>query len=196
MDKRLEVIRLFCERFSNSTQNSGQLTYLETGVECSFPPGIKLSGELMDFYSHVEMSGSPTIGGDMFLQIFEPRQIGAAQMGWKWIDRALTPNPNWKDEWIIFADRNGDVLFAESSDAIPNRIWGSVQQTNFVISDSFSDFLKAIIICMDIEEFNFSNDTRNDDMSYKEEVLQAMKSEVGKKVHGIHMDGFMKYFFG
>jgi hypothetical protein len=188
-------IKIFCERFSLSSQSSGELIFSTSPIDFIHPPDIMVRGELKEFYSHVLMSNSPTIGGDMFLQIFESSQLTMAQLGWRWLGKERIYNENWNANWTVFADRSGDILFSDPLSNGLNRIWGSIQQNHFPISESLADFFEAMVICMNIEEDIFSGNTRNDDMSMKSDVIAAMGDALKKNSTDIHINEFMKFFF-
>jgi hypothetical protein len=81
----INAAKEFCLAFSKSQQKIGELVFHETILNINIPSAFAIDGELMELYSHIEMISSPTIGGDLFLQLFQINQLLQAQEGWRWV---------------------------------------------------------------------------------------------------------------
>lgn len=82
----------------------GEIDYTDDENETSFP--VNLNGEIRFFYSHLILNDHPTFDGTFFIQIVESQELNEMLSGWR-----VQNDTTWRDEYIIFAERNGDVLF-------------------------------------------------------------------------------------
>ena len=183
------VLRKFVEIFKNSNKSMGVMRYSDdrlTGDKINLP----LTGEVLYFYDHVILEDKPTFGGGLFLQFIEKNELKNILSGWK--------NPNemlgWSDDYIIFSERNGDVLFCDSSDN-KSPVYGSVQKKMYKLTDSLSDFLIIYSKLVELEEIDFGSDTTDDYFNYKPEYLSKIKDELNKNLPSDLVDNFMYFFF-
>ena len=78
------------------------------------------------FYSHLILNDHPTFDGAFIIQIVEPQELNKMLSGWR-----VQNDTTWRDEYIIFAERNGDVLFCDTQN-ITSPVYGSIQKRNFI----------------------------------------------------------------
>ncbi|POC81520.1 MULTISPECIES: hypothetical protein [Pseudomonas syringae group] len=188
-----EILKKFAKRFNESEQSSGKISFRDAPKKLatdSLP--FTLSGEVEEFYAHLEMEDDPTIGGDLFFQIFMIDQLEQAQDGWSGPDDESLP---WLQSFVVFADRSGDALVFDSAQENPS-IYGSIQNRSFLIADSMGVFLEALLIAIEIEEDKFDGDTREDDMSFKEDFIDCVQTMISGAASKLDTNGFMKFFFG
>lgn len=185
-----EVIKKFVDRFNISDQSMGSMSYLDFTSNASnlYAP---INGEAKEFYSCVKLEDTPTIGGDFYLQLFTADEIENAQSGWTGPDDETLP---WKKSFVLFGDRNGDAVVFDSAQPL-SPVYGSIQKRSFLISTSFFSFLEALIIGIDVEEVEFSGDTREEDLSFKKNFLKKVEERLNVLGDAIDVEGFMKLFF-
>jgi hypothetical protein len=185
----------FANAFSNSQQAMGLLEYVVDPINVIHSPQITLSIEHEFFYKHLRMSDSPTVGGDMFIQLYAPEELEQRQVGWRWDGRTKKEIASWNKCWTVFADRNGDAIYSDASSNEVSRVYGAIQSKRVLIADSLADFLRAMSTCMTAEEVTFANETRNDDMSYKSEFLDLLHRSLSSEIPGVNGEGFFEFFF-
>jgi len=169
----------------------GKLLYLGASSDSGSQLFSRISGKIKEFYSSVELVESPTVGGDFYFKILTVDKLEVAQSGWAGPDDKTL---NWKESFVLFGDRNGDALIFDSAH-LSSPVYGSVQKRSYLISPSFSGFLKAIMIGWEIEELEFGGDTREEDMSYKTEFLKRVESRLSVLGDEVDVNGFAKFFF-
>ena len=155
-----------------------------------------MSIELRDFYLKYNLEDTPTICGDFYIEFIPLKRIKDIEEGWKWIkkDGKLVRDISWNENWVIFAVRNEDILIADiGEEGTP--IIGSIQKINFKIADSFIEFFDVLTECIIIEEKTFNGDTRNEDLSFKLEFLEAVKCILENKLSKGNAMNFYNFFF-
>ena len=187
-----DVIKEFAARFNRSDQSMGRIDYVETPIALADSNLLPAGSDIMQFYQHVAMDDSPTLGGDFFLQLFTVDELADAQAGWTRPDDETLP---WKQSFVRVADRNGDALVVDAAQP-QSPVYGSIQQRSFLVAASFSALLGALSIGIDIEEVEFGGDTRDDDMEFRPAFLARVEAAITDADEGVNVDGFMKFFFG
>lgn len=183
------ALREFVKTFQNSSKSMGVMKYSQEELtkENINPP---LNGEILYFYNHVILEDKPTFGGDFFLQFIERDELKSILSGWAVPGDRL----GWSDDYIIFSERNGDVLFCDSSDN-ESPVYGSVQKKNYKLTNSLSDFLIIYSRLINLEEVDFAGNTTDDDFNYKPEYLSKVKEELNNSISSELVDDFMYFFF-
>jgi len=187
-----DVIKEFAARFNRSEQSLGRLDYVETLIALADSNLLPAGSDIMQFYRHVVLDDSPTLGGDFFLQFFTFDELADAQAGWTGPDDETLA---WKQSFVRVADRNGDALMVDAAQP-QSPVYGSVQHRSFPVAASLSALLGALSIGIDIEEVAFGGDTRDDDMDFKPAFLARVEAAIAEAGKGVNVAGFMKFFFG
>lgn len=187
-----DVIKEFAARFNRSEQSLGRLDYVETPIALADSDLLPAGSDIMQFYQHVVLADSPTLGGDFFLQLFTVDELADAQSGWAGPDDETLA---WKQSFVRIADRSGDALVVDAAQP-QSPVYGSIQQRSFPVAASFSALLSALAIGIDIEEVEFGSDTRDDDMDFKPALLARVEAAITDTVQDVNVAGFMKFFFG
>ena len=181
-------LRKFAEIFQSSNTSLGVMKYSNTKVKAD-KIDLPLTDEILYFYDHMILEDGPSFGGDLHIRVIERNQLKNILDGWN-------NNPEWKDSYIIFADRNGDVLLCDSSD-IKSPVYGSVQMKMYKLTDSLSDFLDIYSNLIKVEEVEFGGDVADDDFNHKPEYLLRIEEELNKNLSSkLFVDNFMYFFFG
>lgn len=190
-----DTLKNFSSAFSKGKLNHGKVYYREhISISGPFPLGPALH----EYYSHLDMADSPAVGGAMQLQLFELNRIESAQAGWRWIrDKSgnTIENKNWQENWVIFADRNGDALFVDTQTEF-GTVYGSIQQRNFLVSNTLSSFLEAQAACMAIEADEFNYDVYDDDFNPIDTFMSKIEKASADALDSNAHPGFIKFFFG
>lgn len=187
-----DVIKQFAARFNRSEQSMGTIDYVETPITLDDSELLPIGSDIRQFYAHVVLDDSPTLGGDFFLQLFTVDELADAQAGWAGPDDETLP---WKQRFVRVADRSGDALVVDAAQP-QSPVYGSIQHRSFPVAASFSAFLGALSIGIDIEEVEFGGDTREDDMGFKPAFLARVETGIAEAGEGVNVAGFMKFFFG
>jgi len=187
-----DVIKEFAARFNRSEQSMGRLDYVETPIALADSNLLPAGSDIRQFYEHVVLADSPTLGGDFLLQFFAFDELADAQAGWTGPDDETLA---WKQSFVRVADRNGDALVVDAAQP-QSPVYGSIQHRSFPVAPSFSALLGALAIGIDIEEVEFGGDTREDDMDFKPAFLARIEAAVADAGEGVNAAGFMKFFFG
>jgi len=186
------VIREFVARFNRSEQSMGRIDYVETPIALADSNLLPAGSDIRQFYQHVVLDDSPTLGGDFFLQFFTVDELADAQSGWTGPDDETWP---WKQSFVRVADRSGDALVVDAAQP-QSPVYGSIQHYSFPVAASFTALLGALSIGIDIEEVEFGGDTRDDDMGFKPAFLARVEAAVTDAGEDVNVAGFMKFFFG
>ena len=183
-----DALRKFVEIFQNSNSSLGIMKYSNTKLKAD-KIDLPLTGEILYFYDHMILEDGPIFGGDLSIDVIEKNQLKNILDGWD-------VNSEWKDSYIIFADRAGDVFFCDSSD-IKSPVYGSVQMKMYKLTDSLSDFLNIYSKLIEVEEVEFGGDVVDDDLNHKPEYLLRVEEELNKNLSSkLFVDNFMYFFFG
>ncbi|WP_370577520.1 hypothetical protein ABX014_21835 [Snodgrassella alvi] len=181
-------LRKFAETFQNSNETIGIMQYSNTKLNAD-KIDLPLAGEILYFYDHIILEDGPILGNDLYIRFIEKNQLKNILDGWD-------NDPEWKDSYIIFAERNGDVLLCDSSD-IKSPVYGSVQMKMYKLTDSLSDFLDIYSNLIKVEEVEFGGDVADDDFNHKPEYLLRIEKELNKNLSSkLFVDNFMYFFFG
>ncbi|ENR9722592.1 hypothetical protein ACEYZD_000482 [Klebsiella aerogenes] len=180
----------FIETFQKSKRSMGVMSYSEENLGCS-NHDIPLHGDMLYFYEHTILEDKPTFGGDFFIQIIEMYDLGNIQSGW------LIPNGtnDWDKNYVIFAERNGDVLFCDVLDD-NSAVYGSVQKKVYKLTNTLGDFLDTYSALIELEDSEFECDTTDDDFNYKNEYLLRVKEVLSNNLPTELVDNYMCFFFG
>jgi hypothetical protein len=192
----MDKIEKFINIFKENKQNLGEFKLIEEKKEIYYDIEKKLSIELRDFYLKYKLEDSPTICGDFYIEFIPLKRIKDIEEGWKWIkkDGKLVRDISWNENWVIFAVRKEDILIADMGEE-GTPIIGSIQKRNFKIADSFIEFFDVLTECIIIEEKTFNGDTRNEDLSFKLEFLEAVKCNLENKLSKGNAMNFYNFFF-
>ena len=183
-----DALRKFVEIFQNSNSSLGIMKYSNTKLKAD-KIDLPLTGEILYFYDHMILEDGPSFGGDLHIRVIERNQLKNILDGWD-------NDPEWKDNYIIFAERNGDVLLCDSSD-IKSPVYGSVQMKMYKLTDSLSDFLDIYSNLIKVEEVEFGGEVADDDFNHKPEYLLRIEKELNKNLSSkLFVDNFMYFFFG
>lgn len=175
-------------KFKMNELNMGEIEYTDDENETSFP--VNLNGEVDFFYRHLILNDSPTFDGTFYLQIIEPQDLNEILSGWR-----VQNDTAWRDEYIIFAERNGDVLFCDTQN-LTSPVYGSIQKRNFIISGSLADFLNAFCSAIEMEQNNYDGDATDDEFNLREDFLEDIDVMLKTKLKDVEVEGFKKFFFG
>jgi hypothetical protein len=202
-DSLLDTLRLFCSALSRRDTALGDLSFSTEAQSLVYPEKLAFSDDLRAFYSHTKTVKKPSIGGTLPLEIYQFSQLESAQVGWHWTlekgSQAIIENPDWSRYWTVIANTtSGDVIFVDTEgngSSVSGRIQGDTG--NLVIAPSLSYFLRLIILCFDVEEKLFPNDSwwDDEDCSIKPAVPEAYSTEIKRTFPEINLDGFMEFFF-
>ncbi|WP_370577535.1 hypothetical protein ABX014_21890 [Snodgrassella alvi] len=183
-----DALRKFVEIFQNSNSSSGVMQYSNMKLKAD-KIDLPLTGEILYYYDHIILEDKPILGNDLFLRFIERNKLKNILDGWD-------NDPEWKDSYIIFADRDGDVLLCDSSD-IKSPVYGSVQMKMYKLTDSLSDFWNIYSKLIEVEEIEFGGDVADDDFNHKPEYLLRIEEELNKNLSSkLFVDNFMYFFFG
>ncbi|MGG7523004.1 hypothetical protein ACQ3G4_16675 [bacterium BS0013] len=175
-------------KFKMNDLNMGDIDYTDDENETSFP--VNLNGEIRFFYSHLILNDHPTFAGAFFIQIVESQVLNDMLSGWR-----VQNDTTWHDEYVIFAERNGDVLFCDTKN-ITSPVYGSIQKRNFIISNSLADFLDAFCSAIEIEQSKYDGGASDDDFNFKEDFLKDIDLMLKNKLTDVEAESFKHFFFG
>ena len=153
-------------KFKMNELNMGEIDYTDDENETSFP--VNLNGEVDFFYRHLILNDSPTFDGTFYLQIIEPQDLNEILSGWR-----VQNDTAWRDEYIIFAERNGDILFCDTQN-ITSPVYGSIE----------------------MEQNNYDGDATDDEFNLREDFLEDIDVMLKTKLKDVEVEGFKKFFFG
>ena len=181
------AVQDFVSKFKMNDLNMGEIDYTDDENETSFP--VNLNGEIRFFYSHLILNDHPTFDGTFFIQIVESQELNEMLSGWR-----VQNDTTWRDEYIIFAERNGDVLFCDTQN-ITSPVYGSIQKRNFIISNSLADFLDVFCSAIEIEQSKYDGDATDDDFNFREDFLEDIDLMLKNKLKDVEAEGFKQFFF-
>ncbi|WP_237759109.1 hypothetical protein, partial [Enterobacter hormaechei] len=170
-------------KFKMNELNMGEIDYTDDENETSFP--VNLNGEVDFFYRHLILNDSPTFDGTFYLQIIEPQDLNEILSGWR-----VQNDTAWRDEYIIFAERNGDVLFCDTQN-LTSPVYGSIQKRNFIISGSLADFLNAFCSAIEMEQNNYDGDATDDEFNLREDFLEDIDVMLKTKLKDVEVEGHL-----
>ncbi|EOT8834620.1 hypothetical protein ACNENL_003969 [Escherichia fergusonii] len=178
------------DAFQNGSNNSGEVIYSrnEVSIHPITPP---LNGEILYFYRHLILRDIPIVGGTCYLIFIESNKLLIALEGW----RIPCDTNDWSDNYIIFAERNGDVLFCDLQD-INSPVYSSIQKRNRKIADSMGTFLNVYSTIIELESTIFNYNTMDDDFNIIPDFISAVRNELDKKLTGEQKENFIHFFFG
>ncbi|ACX86020.1 hypothetical protein [Pectobacterium parmentieri] len=191
-NKKMNIDKSICKLvsfFKLNESNMGRMDYQVEGIpnlRCEIP----LNGEILHFYTHTLLEDKPTFHGGAYLQLIEIDELSNILLGW----RSSEENDAWNDDFIIFAERNGDVLYCDLSD-ITSPVYGSIQKRNFQISNSLSEFIEIYTKVLKIEIEDFYCDVTDDDFNFKPEYLLAVENELKKVLSSEFVANYMLFFY-
>lgn len=171
------TIQDFVNKFKMIDLNMGEIVYTDDENEISFP--VNLNGEIRFFYSHLILNDHPTFDGAFFIQIVEPQELKEMLSGWR-----VQNDTAWHDDYVIFAERNGDVLFCDTKN-ITSPVYGSIQKRNFIISSSLADFLDSFCSAIEIEQSKYDGDVTADDFNFREDFLKDIDLMLKNKLRKV-----------
>ncbi|WP_165729955.1 hypothetical protein [Enterobacter hormaechei] len=183
-----KAVQDFVIKFNMNELNMGRVDYTDVENETSFP--VSLTGEIEFFYRHLILNDSPAFDGTFFLQIIEAQELSEVLSGWR-----VQNDTTWHDEYITFAERNGDILFCETKN-ITSPVYGSIQKRNFIISGSLAEFLDVFCSAIEIEQSKYDGDATDDDFNFREDFLEDIDLMLKRKLKDVEVQGFKKFFFG
>lgn len=171
--------------FNNSPQSMGSISLSKDNIVINYEE-LKLAGDLLYFYEHVELSDTPIFGGDFYLQIIDLSLIESINNDWR-------SGGGWNEDYVIFAERNGDVLYCDTSiEGCP--VFGSIQKNNFIVSSSLSSFFDVYCDMVKIEEGDFNCDTVDDDFNLKDEYVEKIRNKLSQSLSNDCSLGFERFF--
>ncbi|HIH9250376.1 TPA: hypothetical protein ACYU26_001582 [Enterobacter ludwigii] len=182
------TIQDFVIKFKTNDLNMGEIDFTAEENESSLP--VNLNGEIRFFYSHLILNDHPTFYGTFFIQIVESQDLNEILSGWR-----VQNDTAWHDEYIIFAERNGDVLFCDTRN-ITSPVYGSIEKRNFIISGSLADFLDVFCSAIEIEQSKYDGDGTDDDFNFREDFLEDIDFMLKGKLKDVEAKGFNQFFFG
>ena len=182
------AVQDFVIKFKMNDLNMGEIDYTDDENETSFP--VNLNGEIRFFYSHLILNDHPTFDGAFFIQIVESQELKEMLSGWR-----VQNDTAWHDDYVIFAERNGDVLFCDTQN-ITSPVYGSIQKRNFIISNSLADFLDAFCSAIEIEQSKYDGDATDDDFNFREDFLEDIDLMLKSKLKDVEAEAFKYFFFG
>lgn len=186
MNIKNSIVKL-AENFKLNNQNMGGVDY--TDHDNNLKSAVSLRGEIEFFYHHLTLKDKPTLDGVFFMHFIEPPELKRILSGWDVGDNT------WNEAYIIFAERNGDVLFCDTTyDACV--VYGSIQKRHFIIADSLSSFLDALNSAMDIERDKYNGEVFDEDFNVEATFIDDVKDMLSKKLDEKEVEGFMRFFFG
>lgn len=185
MNIKNSIINL-AKSFKLNDQNIGVIDY--TDYDNNVKIAVSLRGELDFFYHHLTLKDKPTLDGVFFMHFIEPSELKRVLSGWN------TDDNTWNEMYVIFAERNGDVLFCDTThDACA--VYGSIQKRNFIIADSLSSFLDALNSAVDIGRDKYNGEIFDDDFNVETIFIDDVKNMLSKNLDEKQVEGFMRYFF-
>lgn len=189
------ALKNFADAFAAGSENLGTLEY--HGFQPIVEP-IPLGPVLHEYYGRLRTSGKPQVGGELMLRVFTLDELETRQYGWRWIRKNSGPvmdDPAWNKHWIVFADRNGDVIVVDDSTA-SGVVSGHIGPRNFKIAEDLASFFQVLAEAMTIEAKTFDYEVLDEDFNPIPEFLDAV-SAIALRVLGPDGEaGFMDFFFG
>ncbi|EOC1340675.1 hypothetical protein ACI09V_004314 [Cronobacter dublinensis] len=185
MNIKNSIINL-ARNFKLNDQNMGAIEY--TDCNNNVKSTVSLRGELDFFYHHLTLKDKPTLDGVFFMHFIEPSELKNILSGWN------TDDNTWSETYVIFAERNGDVLFCDTTyDACT--VYGSIQKRNFIIANSLASFLDALNSAIDVERDEYNGEVFDDDFNVEAGFIDDVKNTLSKNLDEKEIEGFMRFFF-
>jgi hypothetical protein len=111
------------------------------------------------------LNDHPTFDGAFIIQIVEPQELNKMLSGWR-----VQNDTTWRDEYIIFAERNGDVLFVIPK--ISHLLFMVVFKKEIFYFQFVSRLLDAFCSAIEIEQSKYDGDATDDDFNFREDFLE------------------------
>ncbi|EBW6912697.1 TPA: hypothetical protein ACGHX2_003690, partial [Salmonella enterica subsp. enterica serovar Chester] len=166
--------------FKEGKYNMGVIEYSDKELSSPIinPP---LSGELLYYYSHLNLKDVPIFSGDLHLQLIENNDLENALDGW----RSPDDQSDWRDDYIIFAERHGDVLFCDLRD-INSPVYscrhGAGKITPYKLTNSLSEFIHIYTSIIEVDRVEFNHEINDEDFNQKPEFTLSMKNILEKNL--------------
>lgn len=191
----LSSLTNFVDIFQRSPANFGEISI--SSKPRKFEIDIPLGKTLQEYYSSINFTGKPQVGGRFLLFLFKPEELLGAQYGWRW-EKTLNGSivedtKTWNAFWVVIGDRNGDALFIDTNS---ERIYGSIQKINFLIADTLAQFFDILAEGINIEMEKYDFEVLDDDMNLIPNFLKDVQLAASDKLSPEASEGFMKFFFG
>lgn len=179
-------INRFVMTFNQSKQSMGEMKIAHNKIMVNRLNSIPLKGELLQFYENTELTDSPSFGGDFYLQVIDLSIIEKVNEDWR-------AGGEWQNEFVIFAERNGDVLYCDLS-GCDNPVFGSIQKRNFIVAESLLSFMNVYCDLVEIEELEYGCETTDEDFNFKDDYLLAVKDKLKQQLNEDCSRGFERFF--
>jgi hypothetical protein len=188
------TLREFAAVFQRSPKSSGnfKIALAPHATRVNLP----LNSDLETYFKLIDFDDKPQIGGFLSMFLFSPNELEDALSGWRWIrskSGQTVESPNWNPAWIIIGERNGDVIFVDTSDT---KVLGSIQGENFLVAENLTCFFEALTDAIKVEMEKYRFDVRTEDMEPLPEFEQDVKNLISRKLGDDALPGFMEFFFG
>ena len=173
----LRVLELIYGRYPDS--KSGGLRVMDIQNINPEIGDIRLRGSLLEYFSILDTSDAPVVGNFLSIGLCSFSGLMNAQDGWRWIFEKgkHVRNKSWHDDWVIFADRNGDAIFCDQG---TGEVFGSIQQRNYCVANSLAEFFRLVYIFQWVESTCFDGDCRDDDFNIKDGFFLALRGRLNR----------------
>ncbi|WP_300627128.1 hypothetical protein [Pseudomonas sp.] len=191
-DETPQAFARFVSLFNSWPDSLGQLHLREHPADLTAIAEAPAAGPMRSYFQWVDFPDRPMIGGDFMLALYGPDDLPKAQLGWH-ATGDDDPSWGWKDSFIVFADRNGDVLVYDRLDE-HSAIFGSIQKRSFKVAANIFALIGSLEAGIAVQLNEFDDATHDDDDDYAPAFLSRVREVLGD-VEGADVDGFMKFFF-
>jgi hypothetical protein len=185
-----EELKEFVTIFGQHRKNYGTVAFREE---------ISSKTDALDvFYDTLIFDELLTVGGLMFINIETLEDLPNAQLNWYKIrdDKGNWVNDDqyWNKDWIVFANRNDDVLFYNRLDLA---VYGSIsKRETFKLGDSLEEFIKILHQCMKLQQEKYNMKAQDETEAPLPEFLDDIQTILDNNNKGKVNKEFMQFFFG
>ncbi|CAM5364879.1 SMI1/KNR4 family protein OS=Lysinibacillus sphaericus OX=1421 GN=LS41612_13375 PE=4 SV=1 [Lysinibacillus sphaericus] len=170
---------------------------------------IYLSPELILFYQQCEiicnirpdgyqLDCTDIDLGNSLLFLYAADKLVRRQEGFRWIGTEKKENPNWNPNWLVVADKDDDpIVVVTNQENSP--VFASYETSAlFPIADSFSVFLDALSVTLEIIHEKFKGEIMDEEtFEIYDDFVEKLKSSlisILKKEE--YADNLIDYLYG
>ncbi|MFJ7646518.1 hypothetical protein ACIQ1H_03155 [Lysinibacillus sp. NPDC097279] len=186
-----------------------RVRYMPKLAELYVDEKIYLSRELIFFYQHCEiickirpdgyqLDCTDIDLGNSPLYLYPADKLVRRQEGFRWIGNEKRENPNWDPNWLVVADKDDDPIVVVTNEE-NSPVFASYETSPlFPIADSFSAFLDALAVTLEIIHEKFKGEIMDEETFdiYDDfiDMLKTSLSSILKKEE--YADNFIDYLYG
>ena len=185
----LNLLKEFVEIYHRN-KGLGELVFTS---DCLTVEKLSLTGQLKDFYQHLDFNEEAYFRGAPYdLALFPLSSCEAAAEGWQ--------DQSWKETYIVFAHLMGDeVIFCDLENNL-SPVYGRIPGDSklYHLSPSLSTFLTTYMLMKKLEITKFENNIYIDEdlLDYKEGFLEEIMAIINEHIPEDYREDFIAFMLG